>query len=175
MFRPAGAMIVETRRLLLRRLTVDDATIMLALLNDPGFLHYVGDRGVRTLTDARDYLERGPIASYAEHGFGMYLVELRDMNVPVGICGLVRRASLAGPDIGFAFLPEYRSRGYAVEAAAAVLDHARDALQLVSLAAIVHPENAASRRVLEHLGFVYESLIRLSEDAPETMLWSRAL
>src|SRR5690349_5438916 len=131
--------IIATQRLLLREFTTDDAPFILELLNDPAFLRYIGDKKVRTLDDAREYLVNGPIAMYQRHGFGLYRVELNETHTPIGMCGLLKREELPQPDIGFAFLPDYRNKGFAFEAAAAVLQDARERLQLDRVLAIVNP------------------------------------
>lgn len=153
--------VVETGRLRLRHMGEDDGAFMLALLNSPGFLRYIGDRGVRTVADAQRYVREGPVAAYAQHGYGMYLVERRDDGEPVGVCGLVRRPGLDDVDIGFAFLPEHCAHGYGRESARAVLDHARDALALGRVVAIVLPENTASIRLLQALGLQHERDVQL--------------
>lgn len=162
--------VLETPRLELRRLTTGDAAFVLELLNDPSFLANIGDRGVRTLDDARGYLERGPIASYARHGFGLCLVVLRDSGEPIGICGVLQRDELPEPDIGFAFLPRFWSQGYALESAQAVSRYAREVLGLPRLLAITLPSNRGSKRVLERIGFRFERLVKLSGDAVELEL-----
>jgi ribosomal-protein-alanine N-acetyltransferase len=144
---------------------------MLALLNEPSFIRNIGDRGVRTVEDARDYIMRGPIASYARFGFGLYLVQLKALLLPIGICGILKRDELPEPDIGFAFLPAYWSQGYALEAAAAVRDYARDTLDMPRLLAIVSPSNVTSTRLLERLGFTFESMTQLDGAAPEVKLY----
>ena len=149
-------MILRTPRLVVRELTSADAPFILTLLNDPDFIGHIGDRGVRTADEAVEYIERGPRASYRQHGFGLWLVELPGPPTPIGICGVLKRDALPEPDIGFAFLPAYRSRGYAFEAASAVRDFARDALGLPRLLAIVSPANVSSIRLLERLGFAFE-------------------
>jgi RimJ/RimL family protein N-acetyltransferase len=148
---------------------------MLALLNDPSWLRFIGDRGVRTLEDARKYILDGPVDSYERVGFGMYLVERKETGEPVGICGLVKRDALDDVDIGYAFLPGFRRRGYAIEAASAVLRYGRDVVGLRRVVAITDPENEASIRVLEKLGMRYEKKVRLSKDGEEISLYGRAL
>lgn len=155
--------VIETPRLVLREQTPDDAAFVLALVNDPDWLRYIGDRGVRTLDDARAYIDRA-VEAYRRLGFGLWLVELRDGGVPVGLCGLIRRDALEDVDVGFAFLPAYRGRGYASEAAAAVLDYGWRVVGLRRVVAIVSPDNAASVRVLERLGFSFDRTVRLSDD-----------
>ena len=168
--------VLETNRLVLRRLTSADAEFIVALLNQPSFLRYIGDKEVRNNADAVRYLETGPIASYERFGFGLYLVALRATDTPIGMCGLLKREQLPNVDIGFAFLPEYWSQGYAFESAAAVMTHARDVLGLKRIVAITSPDNDASIRLLKKLGLEFEGLIRLSEDQPEVRLFgSKAL
>jgi RimJ/RimL family protein N-acetyltransferase len=164
--------LIATARLRLDQLTVDDAAFIVALLTDPDWLRYIGDRGVRTEDDARRYLETGPMASYAAHGFGLYRVARRDTGVPIGICGLLRRATLSDVDLGFAFLPAHRGQGFAREAAAATLAYAHATLGLTRIVAIVSPENAASIRVLETLGMAQTGTVRLSADAEPVCLYA---
>ncbi len=164
--------VVETERLALRKLALDDADFILTLLNDPAFLHFIGDKNVRNLEDARRYLLQGPLDSYERLGFGLYLVALKATDTPMGICGLIKRDALADVDIGFAFLPEFRLQGYAFEAAIAVKEYARRELGLKCLLAITNPDNAGSIRVLEKLGLKFERMIRLTEDSPEIRLYS---
>jgi RimJ/RimL family protein N-acetyltransferase len=152
-------------------MTPEDAPFLRALLNEPSFLRYIGDRGVRTDDDARAYVADGPAASYAEHGFGLYLVTLRADGTPIGICGLLRRPTLDAADLGYAFLPAHWSRGYARESASAVVAHARRDLGLDRLLAITSPDNDPSIRVLEALGFRFDRLTRLGEGAPEVKLF----
>jgi RimJ/RimL family protein N-acetyltransferase len=162
----------ETERLTLRRLCLDDAAFMLGLLNEPSFLRFIGDRGVRTLDDARKYLRDGPLASYERFGFGLFLVLLKEQGVPIGICGLLKRESLPDVDVGFAFLPRYWSQGYALEAASAMMDYGREVLGLGRVVAVVSPDNAASIRLLEKLGMRFESMIRLSDDEHDLKLYA---
>lgn len=164
--------ITQTDRLILRELQPADAAFIHAVLNDADFLANVGDRNVRTLDDATAYIESGPRASYAQHGFGLWAVELRDGGTVAGICGLLKRDALDAPDVGFAMLPAHRGRGYASEAALATLAHGRDQLRLQRVLAIVKPQNAASIRVLEKLGMVRERLIRLVDDGPELVVFA---
>lgn len=149
-----------------------DAAFILELLNDPDFLHNIGDRGVRTIEDAIRYILAGPVESYARHGFGLWLVELKDSATPAGICGLVKRDALPDPDIGYAFLPRFRSHGYAYESAAAVLGYAFGALGRRRVLAITNGQNVGSIRVLEKIGLKFERPVRLSEGAPEIMLFA---
>jgi RimJ/RimL family protein N-acetyltransferase len=166
--------VIRTERLVLRRLTTEDAELILELVNDPDWLLYIGDRGVRSLQDARDYLLRGPIDMYARLGFGLFRVELRESGVPIGICGLIKRDALEDVDVGSALLPRFRSRGYAREAAAATLEYGRETLGLARIVAIVSPENHPSMGLLRKLGMGPERKIRLAEDADEVCLFGPA-
>jgi len=167
--------LIETDRLVLRQLTVEDAPFILELLTDPDWLRFIGDKGVRSLEGARNYIVTGPIESYARHGFGLFRTELKADGTPIGLCGLVKREVLEDVDVGYAFLPQFRGRGYAYESAAAVLRFARDRVGLVRIAAITNPDNERSIRVLEKLGLVFERMVRLSEGAPEIRFYARTL
>ncbi len=149
--------LIQTRRLHLRELSPErDAANMLALLNDPGFIAGIGDRQIRTEAQARDYLASWQGAQYAEHGFGHYAIEVREGGVFIGTAGLIQRADLALPDIGYALLGAYRGQGYAEEASRGVIAYARDVLGLTALCAIVSPANPASVGLLEKLGLARE-------------------
>lgn len=164
--------VLETERLVLRQLTPEDAEFIVDLLNQPSFLRHIGDRGVRTVEDAQRFLVTGPMASYELHGFGLYLVVLRETDTPMGLCGLLCREGLDDVDIGFAFLPRFWSRGYAYEAAAAMMEYGRNALGLDRIVAIASADNSRSFKLLEKLGLRFERWIRLAEDQPEIKLYS---
>jgi RimJ/RimL family protein N-acetyltransferase len=163
--------ILETERLALRQFTADDAPFILELVNEPSFIQNIGDRGVRSLEDAVKYIENGPVTSYARNGFGLYLVQLKESGESIGMCGLIKRPALDDVDIGYAFLPKFWSKGYAVEAALAVKEQARG-LGLKRLVAIVDPANQGSIRVLEKLGMKFEKMIRLSADDIDLKLFA---
>jgi RimJ/RimL family protein N-acetyltransferase len=165
--------ILETARLRLRRMSVDDAEFILRLLNEPSFIENIGDKGVRTTDDARLYILNGPVASYEKLGFGLFLVELKESVTPIGICGLLKRDVLEDVDIGYALVPEFWSKGYAREAASAVMSFASRVLGLKRLVAVVDPDNQSSIRLLEDLGFQFEQMVRLSDDAPEIKLFGK--
>lgn len=167
-------MILETTRLTLRRLSPDDAGFIFELVNEPAFLRYIGDKGVRTLDDARSYILNGPVASYHRHGFGLYLVQHKADAVPVGMCGLVKRDGLKDPDVGYAFLEHYWGKGYASESVEAVLAYGRDVLGLKRIVAITAPDNHASIRVLEKMGLQFEQWILLPGGDAETLLFTPA-
>ena len=163
--------VLETKRLILRRLTAEDAPFVLTLLNEPSFLRYIGDKKVRNLEDARQYISSGPVATYERYDFGLCLVELKGSNTPIGICGLVKREELPDPDIGFALLPDFWNKGFAFEAAAAVLQDARERLRLERILAITTLENEASINLLERLGFKFQRIVKLAEDQPQLKLF----
>lgn len=163
--------VLETDRLVLRRLTFDDAAFIVDLLNQPSFLQHIGDRGVRTLDDARAYLENGPMASYEANGFGLWLTELKATDVPIGMCGLLKRDTLAHADVGFAFLPAFWGQGYAAESAAAVLAYGRTTLGLGRIVAITSPGNAGSMRVLEKIGMKFERMIGMGGEDRDVRLF----
>ncbi len=156
--------VVETARLTLRRMVVTDAPFIFELVNEPDWLRHIGDRGVRTIDAARDYIVNGPIDSYERHGFGLYLTELTESCEPIGICGLLKRESLEHVDLGFALVRRRFGRGYATEAAAAVVAYGERELGLERILAITSPDNYGSMRVLAKLGFVFERERSHSDD-----------
>jgi RimJ/RimL family protein N-acetyltransferase len=165
-----SGLVAETPRLILRRLMQADASFILGLLNEPSFVRFIGDKGVRTLDDARGYIETSQIASYERFGFGLYLAALKVDATPIGIAGLVKRDALPDPDIGFAFLPAFWSLGYAAEASRAVMAHA-SALAILRVVAITDPDNVGSMRLLEKLGLRFKEMVRLTADGPELKLF----
>jgi RimJ/RimL family protein N-acetyltransferase len=161
--------------LVLRELHGDDAAFILQLVNEPSWLRFIGDKGIRTLEAARHYVLSGPVEMYARLGFGLWLAELKDGSIPIGICGLLKRESLDDVEIGFAFLPAYWSRGYAFESASEAMSFGKTALRLKRIVAVMSPDNDASDRLLKKLGFHYERMVRLSSGAPEIKLYATAL
>ncbi len=164
--------VLETERLILRRFVREDAAFILQLVNEPSFIQNIGDRGVRSLSDAEKYLENGPLSSYARNGFGLYLVQLKESGESIGMCGLIKREVLEHVDVGYAFLPKFWSKGYAIEAVRGILQYAEQIIRLNHLVAIVDPNNQASVRVLEKAGFQYEKMIQLSADDIELKLFA---
>ncbi len=166
---------IETARLRIRRLTPADAPFIVSLLNDPAFLRYIGDRGVRSDEDAVAYINNGPVESHARHGFGLDAVEDREREEPMGICGLLQRDDLDAPDLGFAFLPPFRRHGFAHEAAAAVLEDASARLAIRRVLAIVQPDNAPSIALLDRLAFRFERTMRSAHSEADLRLYARTL
>jgi RimJ/RimL family protein N-acetyltransferase len=156
--------ILETERLVLREIdSALDAEFIFELLNSPGFIKYIGDRGVRDLDDSRNFIETRYRQSYREHGYGLYAVVLKESGTQVGMCGFVRRDTLPGPDIGFAFLPEHEGKGYGFESGSGVMKFGLEKLGFEEVFAITTLDNAASMKLLGKLGF---SLLRVI-DTPE--------
>lgn len=164
--------ILETRRVVLRWLQPGDAPFILELLNDPAWLLHIGDKRVRSLDAARAYIENGPVAMYAKHGIGLYLVEGKDGGAAMGLCGLIKRDALPDVDIGFAFLPQFRGRGYALESARATMEYGRTTLGLARIVAITTQNNQDSARLLEKLGMRFESTLRMPGDDEDLRLYA---
>lgn len=158
-----NSQILETNRLLLRKFDLNDADFILQLVNSPEWLKFIGDKGVKTKADAINYLESGPIKSYKENGFGLWLVALKNTDNPIGMCGLVKRDTLEDIDIGFAILPGYTQQGYGFEIASETLKYAKENLQLDRVIAITDAKNTASIKLLTKIGLSYEKTLALSE------------
>ncbi|MBA6413498.1 GNAT family N-acetyltransferase [Parahaliea sp. F7430] len=163
---------IKTPRLLIESLTLADADFILSMLNDPDFVANVADRGIRSLEQARQYIADGPLRSYRELGFGMYILRKRSTRESIGVCGLFKRAELKDVDIGYGLLPAARGQGLALEAAQGVYDYATSELGLTRLVAIVAPTNAPSIKLLEKLGLRYESEIQLASSDKPVLLYA---
>ncbi|HEU5131487.1 MAG TPA: GNAT family N-acetyltransferase [Pyrinomonadaceae bacterium] len=164
--------VLETERLSLRKFTVDDAEFILTLLNEPAFRRYIGDKKVRNLEDACQYILTGPVASYERYGFGLLLVELKESHTPVGMCGLLKREQLPDPDIGFALLSDFWNKGFAFEAASSVLQDAVQRLKLERIVAITSLDNDASIGLLQRLGFSFEKIVQMSPEGEQLKLFA---
>jgi len=154
-------MMIETQRLRIRYFNEADTDFIVKLLNEPSFIENIVDKGVRNKQDAINYLESGPYASYQKFGFGLSLVDLKDSNTPIGMCGLIKREELDDVDIGYALLTEFEGKGYAKEASQAVLENGNAEYGLKRIIAVTSPSNAGSIKLLESLGFKYESMVEL--------------
>jgi RimJ/RimL family protein N-acetyltransferase len=163
--------ILDTERLRLRTLGLDDAPFYLQVVNDPGFIEFIGDRGIRTIDAARKAIAEGPLAMQAALGHSLYLVELKQDGAPIGMCGLIKRETLPEVDIGYAFLPLFGGKGYATEAAAATLAYART-IGIRRVLAITSPGNAASNAVLKKIGMRFQELVHLTPEDTGTLLYS---
>jgi RimJ/RimL family protein N-acetyltransferase len=166
-------LVCETPRLIVRRLTVDDAdaAFILRLLNEPSFLQNIGDRGVRLPDDARAYITNGAVASYEKHGFGLFHVSLKATGEAIGMCGLLRRDWLDGVDVGFAFLPEFWGKGYAYESSVGVIGWGRASLGITRVLGITKADNHGSIRVLEKLGLKFAGMVT-SPEGQESKLFA---
>lgn len=158
---------LETDRLTLSHLSYADCEFVIELVNEPSFLEYIGDRGVRNLQDAREYLKKGAIDSYDNHGFGLFLVTHRESNTPLGICGLVARDEFDHPDLGFAFLQRHWSNGYAYESSLAVLGFAKEQIGLPVVIAMADEDNKSSLTLLDKLGFSFEKRVTMPGETVE--------
>jgi RimJ/RimL family protein N-acetyltransferase len=157
--------ILETERLKIREIdSAEDAEFIFRLLNSPKFLKFIGDRGVRSVDDASEFIESRYRQSYRDHGYGLYTVELKTSYEPVGMCGFVRRDTLPGPDIGFAFLPEHEGQGYGFESASAMMKYGREKLKFPRVLAITTTDNEASGKLLEKLGFEFDKLFENGDE-----------
>jgi len=163
--------VLATERLILRRVTTDDAEVILELLNEPAFIRYVADREVRTTAQAAEFIVAKMLPSYVEFGFGFYLVELKESRVPVGICGLIKRDTLDDVDLGFSILHRFWRNGYAYEAAHAVMDYGKSVLGLPRIVAVTARDNESSTKLLEKLGLRFEKMIHLPGYGAESKLF----
>lgn len=166
--------VLETERLRLRVVSLDDAPFIVRLLNDAAWLTFIGDRGVRTPEDARTYLTNGPLKMQREHGFALWTVETKSDGAPIGVCGLLKRPTLDDVDLGYGYLPEARGKGYAVEAGAATIAHGHRVHGLHRIIGLTAPKNLGSIRVLEKLDFKFERTIPFptANDVSHLFAWS---
>ncbi|MFD1739205.1 GNAT family N-acetyltransferase [Bacillus salitolerans] len=163
--------ILETDRLLLRWATEEDAAFILHLLNDPSWIEHLGDRGIKTIEQAKEYISSVLLGMYRKFGLGLYIVERKKENIPIGICGLIKRESLEDIDIGFAFSSDHQRNGYGFEAALATLKYARDHLGLQKIVAITSMKNTNSSKLLCKIGMEYERMVLLPHDKEELRLY----
>lgn len=155
--------VTETSRLTLRWVEETDAEFIMKLLNEPGWLRYIGDKGIRTMDDAKGYITEGPRAMYEREGFGLFLTERKEDHAPIGLCGLIKRDGLEDVDIGFAFLSDYQSQGYAFEAARAMMELAKN-IGIKRVVAITTKDNESSSKLLEKLGMQLDGYVTLPND-----------
>ena len=165
-------MIVETKRLLLRKINVEDAAFVLRLVNEPSFLSNIGDKGLKNLPDAERFISEGYWTNQEHPGYGMFLVALKDGGEPIGGCGLLYRKVLDVTDIGFAFLPEYWNRGFAYEAAEAMMKYGYSVLGVKKIVGLTSEDNFGSINLLKKLGMDFKKIVKMSDDDPGTVLYS---
>lgn len=164
---------IETERLIIRQLTADDGEFILELLNEPDWIKYIGDRGVRTIDDAKKYITEGPMTMYAEHGIGLHAVELKESSKPIGVCGLIQRDFLKDVDLGFGYLSTYWGKGYAYEAAKAIMTYGVDELGYRRIAGFTSLDNEKSANLLQKLGMKDEGKIRYATTAEYVKLFAK--
>lgn len=162
---------IETDRLLLRQYTLNDAPFIYKLMNSEGWLKNIGDRNIKTLEDAEAYMLKNYLSSYEKHGFGPYLVSMKEDGTPLGSAGLYKRDNLEHPDVGFAFMSEFGNKGYAYEAAKAVMQFASERLGLETIVGITIETNLSSIKLLKKLGLAEIGTYKY-EDGEELLLFS---
>jgi [ribosomal protein S5]-alanine N-acetyltransferase len=165
----------ETERLLLQPTTTEDAAFILTLLNTPKWLQYIGDRNVRTLADARTYINNRIVPQFERFGFGNYTISSKQNKTKLGSCGLYSRQGLDSVDIGFAFLPEYEGKGYALEAASILMQAATKTFGLTHICAVTTKNNLSSQKLLEKLGLHTSKTIILPNSPEELLLYEANL
>jgi len=168
---PASMAIIETERLIVHKLGTADGSFIVELVNSPGWLEFIGDRSIKTIADAENYIVNGPMASYQKNGFGLYRLVLKPTGISIGMCGLIKRDTLEHPDIGFALLPSYTGKGYALEAASVILQYERETLGIKKIAAITLEKNHRSIQLLTKLGLLFEKKIQFADKEEELMLF----
>ncbi|NNF17724.1 MAG: GNAT family N-acetyltransferase [Gammaproteobacteria bacterium] len=168
-------MLIDTQRTQIKPFALTDAGFILQLLNEPTFIQNIGDKGVRNHADARDYLRTGPMASYQQHSFGLWRVDHKQSHEPIGMCGVLKRAFLESPDLGYALLPQHCGQGLAFEACIAVLAYARESLNLDRILAIVSDDNTRSIHLLDKLGFVFEKNMVMPGAGDPVLLYAVSL
>jgi len=164
--------ILETDRLTLRHLTEEDAEFILTLLNEPDWIKYIGDRGIRTVEDAKKYIKEGPMTMYDEHGIGLYLIELKENAQPIGLCGLLHRDFLKDVDLGFALLSKYWGKGYAFEAAQGTLTYGAEMLGHSRIVGFTSLDNEKSSNLLQKLGMKDEGTIKYTSTSEDVRLFA---
>jgi RimJ/RimL family protein N-acetyltransferase len=163
--------ILETERLSLREFNTADAAFIIQLLNSEGWLKFIGDRHIKTIEQAENYLTNGPMKSYSVNGFGLSMVELKNTHTPIGMCGLIKRDNLPDIDIGFAFLEEFMGNGYAFEIAQATINFAKESLKKETILAITIPTNVRSINLLKKIGMKFEKNFSFEGSTEELMLF----
>jgi RimJ/RimL family protein N-acetyltransferase len=164
-------LILETERLLLREFTIDDSEFILTLVNSPDWIKFIGHFDIKTNEQAKDYLLNGPLKSYEVNGFGLSNVILKDKNLSIGMCGIIKRAHLDYPDIGFAFLPAFTGKGFGFEIASATMQYAQEYLKLKKILAITVPGNTASIKLLEKIGMTFSNRFYFPGKDEELLLY----
>lgn len=152
---------LTTERLNFRAVCLEDAAFILKLVNQASFKTNIGDKGVTDLFSAQEHIHTSYLSQYEKLGFGLYLLVEKSTAQPIGVCGLVKRDFFDFPDIGYALLETVAGKGYATEAAKAVLAYAKKELSIDKVLAITSPDNIGSQRVLEKLGLTFQKHVYL--------------
>ena len=160
-----------SERLSMRQVTAADASFILSLLNEPSFIEGIADKQVHSLEQAIQYIDDSFTKSYHDNGYGMYLVSLREEDIPIGICGLIRRDYRDDYELGYAFAKAFWSKGYAQEAVKAVLNYGQTVLKAKEFIAVTSMDNEASIKTLERLGFVFDKIEKLAAYNEESRLY----
>ena len=168
--------VAETKRLILAKITIKDGPFILELMNTPGWLKYVGDRHIKTVEQAENYIKNNQLKAYETHGFGYYKMQLKSDNLkPIGTAGLLKREELEHIDIGFSILPEFHGKGYGFEVSSKLLVMAKDIFDIKMLCAITLPINKVSIKLIEKLGFSYKKRIFPFEENEELLYFEKKL
>lgn len=167
--------IIDTKRLYLRELTLGDSEFVYKLVNTPKWIKFIGDRKINSIKDSEKYLTKGPLKSYTQNGFGMWLIVLKHSLIPIGICGILKREFINDLDIGFAMLPKYENNGYGYEAANATLTFAKHKLKISRIVGFTLDYNNHSINLLNKLGFKFEKMIRLPNNDENMALFAKSL
>ena len=167
--------ILKTKRLYLRRLIRDDAEFILQLLNEPSWLEFIGNKNVDNLNDAKKYIELAPMNMYERYGFGLFLVCALETSVPMGLCGLIKRDNFDDADLGYALLPEFWNKGFALEAVESVLKYAKNTHHLSRILALSKSSNAPSIKLLNKVGFEFDRDLKLIENEENLQIYQLKL
>ncbi|MCF6295908.1 MAG: GNAT family N-acetyltransferase [Flavobacteriaceae bacterium] len=166
--------ISETQRLIISKITLQDAPFFVELMNSPHWLKYIGDRQIKTINDAEKHLKKGVLKSYKKDGFGFYKLLLKSENLKIiGICGFIKRKELDDVDIGFGFLPDYEGKGFGYESSIEIMKLAKNKFGLNKIVAITSLTNKNSIKLLEKLGLTYEKTVIPFEDKKKLLLFAK--
>jgi len=149
--------VLETSRLYLRELVPEDAEMILRLDRDPDVMHYMpaAARARVSRVHSQEFVRKA-IRYYEEHpGLGIWTTILKGKNECIGWTTLKDLPGTEEIEIGFRYFPKYWNQGLATEISAALLKYGFEQLNLPRIVAVVHPENAASIRVIEKIGLTY--------------------
>lgn len=164
--------ILTTNRLSIEKASLEDVAFILELVNSPNWLAFIGDRGIQTLADAKNYIQKSLIDSYGQNGFGLYKVSITASGEPIGICGFLQRDYLDYPDLGFATLPKYEGKGYTYEAAKACLAYAESQLNFTIILAVTTAGNTKSKNLLTKLEFTADGKVTPDESGKEFLVFT---